>query len=272
MKKLTIITINKNNRIGLGKTLDSISEQSWSDYELIVVDGGSEDGSIDIISKYRDKIAISVTESDGGIYDAQNKGVRLASGEYCIFMNAGDVFYNNSVLEKVFSIPRVADVLYGDFVHGSRQINYPPKMTFLFFYKTGFCSQAVFVKTVHHKKNPFDTRYRIMADREFFYKMFMCDASFEYVNAVVCIYDASGISNSEEFKEVAISEDRFIKDKYVPGCIQVDYYILTRIKDFNRLYSDLFMYPRLRSMTSIALQPIFFIYKVYHRMVHWGDQ
>ncbi len=112
--KLSIITINFNNRNGLERTARSIVEQTFRDYEWIVIDGGSTDGSQDILKEYSAHIAFGVSERDGGIYEAMNKGLERASGEYVQFLNSGDSFIDRDVLERVFADNRLADVNYGD--------------------------------------------------------------------------------------------------------------------------------------------------------------
>ena len=88
--KLSVITINFNNRDGLRKTIESVVNQTYNDFEYIIIDGGSTDGSVDVIKEYADRIDYWVSEPDKGIYNAMNKGIDVAKGEYCIFMNSGD--------------------------------------------------------------------------------------------------------------------------------------------------------------------------------------
>ncbi|MDR2910496.1 MAG: glycosyltransferase [Bacteroidales bacterium] len=94
--KLSIITINLNNVAGLQKTIESVVKQTFTDYEYIVIDGGSTDGSADIIKQHANKITYWVSEPDKGIYNAMNKGIRVAKGEYCLFLNSGDWLINSN--------------------------------------------------------------------------------------------------------------------------------------------------------------------------------
>ena len=113
--KLSIITINYNNSIGLRKTIESVVSQTDNTFEYIIVDGGSSDGSVDIIKQYADKISQWVSERDGGIYNAMNKGVRMAHGEYIMFLNSGDILYDNNVIGHV--LPKLkADICVGNLV------------------------------------------------------------------------------------------------------------------------------------------------------------
>lgn len=98
--KLSIITINFNNEKGLKKTLESVSIQTYKNFEFIIIDGGSTDNSVNIIKEYQPIITYWLSEPDKGIYNAMNKGIAQAHGEYCIFMNSGDTFYDASTIEK----------------------------------------------------------------------------------------------------------------------------------------------------------------------------
>ena len=112
--KLSVITINFNNRDGLRKTIESVVNQTFKDFEYIIIDGGSTDGSVDVIKEYADRIDYWVSEPDKGIYNAMNKGIDVAKGEYCIFMNSGDCFYVNDVYENVFRELDGVDIIIGD--------------------------------------------------------------------------------------------------------------------------------------------------------------
>ena len=101
MMKYSIITINYNNKDGLKKTIESVINQSCKDFEYIIIDGGSTDGSVDVIRQYADRINYWISEPDKGVYNAMNKGVAQAHGEYLNFMNSGDCFSDNSVLENI---------------------------------------------------------------------------------------------------------------------------------------------------------------------------
>lgn len=117
MNNISIITVCYNCKEQLEKTILSVASQSYKDKELIVVDGGSDDGTLEVISKYSQIITKWISEKDDGIYDAMNKGLEMASGEWVNFMNAGDVFANPQVLDKIFniSIPKHINFIYSDF-------------------------------------------------------------------------------------------------------------------------------------------------------------
>ena len=110
--KITIITINFNNCEGLGKTIDSVVSQSCHDYEYIVIDGGSTDGSVNVIKDNADNIDYWVSEKDDGIYNAMNKGIDHATGEYCLFLNSGDTLHDCEVIASVVPVLE-ADIVVG---------------------------------------------------------------------------------------------------------------------------------------------------------------
>lgn len=112
--KLSIITINYNNKDGLQKTINSVIIQTYKDFEWIIIDGGSTDGSKELIEKYADYITYWVSEPDKGIYNAMNKGILASHGEYLLFLNSGDYFVNSDVLKKSVSLLGEKDIYVGD--------------------------------------------------------------------------------------------------------------------------------------------------------------
>ena len=115
--KLSIITVNFNNKDGLIRTAESVVAQTWGDYEWIIIDGGSTDGSVGVIREYIDKstkLAYWCSEKDGGVYSGMNKGIAKASGEYCYFLNSGDYLREPASLERVFAVDFDEDIVYGD--------------------------------------------------------------------------------------------------------------------------------------------------------------
>ena len=132
---ISIITVVLNRKELLEKTIKSIISQSINIYELIIIDGGSDDGTLEIIKKYQDKIAYWVSEADNGIYDAMNKGLKAATGDYIWFLNAGDEIYSNDIIQKLTEFNILPDVFYGDVEYidsegnhlGTRKLKKPPE-------------------------------------------------------------------------------------------------------------------------------------------------
>ncbi len=202
--KLSIITVNLNNLDGLKKTYESIVCQTWKDYEWIVIDGGSRDGSKefiqDIVSSSGVNLAYWCCEADKGVYNAMNKGILKAQGEYLSFMNSGDCFYETLTLQTLFSEPRNADVLYGNccFVKkgGEELVHYPEKVSLGYFIISNLCHQATIIKTSLLKDSLYLEDYKIVSDWERMLNWSSAGKVFEKVNCLLAKYDFSGISSS----------------------------------------------------------------------------
>lgn len=199
--KLSIITINYNNEIGLSKTIDSINNQSYNDFEFVVVDGGSKDNSLQLI-KEASRINYWISEKDTGVYNAMNKGIKVSNGEYVIFMNSGDVFYANDIIEKIiFYLDGNLDIVFGNTLYyndeGYKREEIPPaKLSFSYLKNYGINHQSVFIKRkLFYDIQFYNEDYKICSDWEFF-MIAIClrNAKYKYVNEFICNYDFSGIS------------------------------------------------------------------------------
>ena len=220
--KVSIITINLNNVSGLRKTMDSILAQTFCDFEWIVVDGGSTDGSVEVIQEYSSRIAWSVSEPDGGIYEAMNKGLERASGEYVQFLNSGDSFINPTVLEKVFSDPGLSDVNYGDqwCLSGEKVIEkrqYPDEMDLAYLFRHPLGHQASFIRTPVAKAHPYRVNYSISADRAFFLELYLSGAGFHHIDLPVVYFDADGVGSRESTKQQRRDQLWQIKRELLPS-------------------------------------------------------
>lgn len=197
--KISVVTVCYNASDLIEPTIKSVIDQTYSNLEYIIIDGGSTDGTIDIIKKHSDNIAYWVSEPDKGIYDAMNKGISAATGDYICFMNAGDVFSANNVLEKIAPHLNGQEVVYGKwhrcYSDGKRKLAGPLKIDVLKV-EMAFCHQAAFVKLPYHKNNPFDTSYRFSADYDFFYKAWKTGKSFLCVDVIIADYLEGGFSGN----------------------------------------------------------------------------
>ncbi len=197
--RLSIITVNKNNANGLERTIQSVIAQIFKDFEYIIIDGASTDGSEDVIKKYEDKIDYWVSEPDKGIYNAMNKGIRVAKGEYLLFLNSGDHLVNDTVLEEVFKLEFDEDIVYGNIlVNGQWEKKYPQNITLKYFHKDTLPHPASLIK-----KNTFDIsgyyseNYLIASDFELFVKSIICkNLSYKYINIDVSVFYTNGVSNN----------------------------------------------------------------------------
>lgn len=197
--KISVITVCYNAVDTLEATMQSVLEQTYRDIEYIIIDGGSTDGTIDIIRKYEDCIAYWVSEPDKGIYDAMNKGIKVATGEWVNFMNAGDRFVNEKILDRIFekNIPQIVDVIYGNTLMRYMKRMIAVKVKELDYMRIGmpFCHQSSFVH--NNVIEIFDTSYRIAADYKFFYEFYLEKGvnAFMYIDMPIAIFDArDGIS------------------------------------------------------------------------------
>lgn len=201
--RLSIITINYNNRDGLQKTIDSVVAQSFKDFEWIVIDGGSTDGSRELIERYADHITYWVSEPDKGVYNAMNKGIQVAKGEYVNFMNSGDYFVSSTILEEVFSSDHSADILYGymmrDDINGeiNNQSMMKPQLSWIDLYNDGMPHQSTFIKKdLFDEFGLYDESLKAVADWKFFVNaMVYHKVSSEFIPKKIAVYASGGVSD-----------------------------------------------------------------------------
>lgn len=202
--KLSIITVNFNNVDGLKKTIDSVISQSFKDYEWIVIDGGSTDGSKELIEEYSSHFSYWVSEHDQGAYYAMNKGISHAVGEYVNFLNSGDCFASSSILSDIFSKEHTADILYGYMMRRSingiinSAQNMKRRLNHYDFYFDTFGHQSTFTKrSLLISYGMFDVSYRMYADWHFFARAIVIgNASYEFIPRKISIYECGGISDA----------------------------------------------------------------------------
>lgn len=199
--KLSIITICKNEP-NLRRTLDSINNQTFKDFEWIVIDGKSDSKIIKIFDEYRDRINFFTSEVDRGIYNAYNKAIKKAHGEYVCFMNTGDVFYDDMVLENVFGRKQTADILYGNtnIIKGKKSyIEEAPDTIDKYFFMYGTINhQSCFIKTSLFKKyGLYNESYKIASDFEKFIVFAKHNVCFKKLNLVIATYYKNGISSNK---------------------------------------------------------------------------
>lgn len=226
-KKLSIITVNFNNRDGLLKTISSVINQTYRDFEFIIIDGGSTDGSVDVIKTYADKIDYWVSEHDTGVYHAMNKGVAAAQGEYCNFMNSGDCFYNNTVLEKVFVQKNMADILIGKARTPHRIIDPPGNPTLAYFYnREPINHQAAFIRRHLLLKYPYDEKnLKIVSDWKFFLDAFIAgNCSYQPIREFIVDFDAGGVGSLN--MDINLAEQSNVINAAIYPRILEDYQII----------------------------------------------
>lgn len=281
--KLSIITITYNNSEGLRKTLASVASQTYADIEHIIVDGGSTDGSVEIIRELladneairlkgyeairqenskADKQALSpnhlitsspiiwISEKDKGVYDAQNKGIAMAQGEYCYFLNAGDTFCNEYVLELIFKpltfnlspLTSTPDILYGNeiIVDGNGQrvgiargVENP---SFVDLYNSCMKHQASFIRReLFDKYGMYDAAMRICSDFDWFFRViaFHDEVTLQYMDVDIAYFENTGISYHSP--ELCQKERQQILDRYMSKRLQRDYAVLGKYPRLSRV-------------------------------------
>ena len=220
--KLSIITINLNNVTGLNRTIESVISQTFTDFEYIVIDGVSTDGSIDVIKRYVDKITYWISEPDTGIYNAMNKGILQAKGEYCLFLNSGDWLLNNNSLEVAFSSHFSEDIAYCDLktVKENKtvgEIVYSDNLTFNFFFNNTLCHQSVFIKKeLFDKYGLYNEKNKIVSDWEFFLiGLVKYNISFKHLSVFLTCFDITGVSTLDEnLKNIREERTNILKKEF----------------------------------------------------------
>lgn len=231
MPKVSIITVNFNNAQGLYKTIRSVINQNCTDFEYIVIDGGSTDDSIKIIQDHSERINYWISEADRGIYHAMNKGILASSGAYLQFLNSGDWFTSDSVLKKVMESGFNEDILYGDinyeFDDGSikaARIGNEEYITMAYFYRHMFPHQASFIKRELFSSEMYDETLKIIADWKFFIdRIVFKNCSIKKINFPVVNYDMSGISSQKIYLSMHNNEKQKVLDQLLPPRIARDY-------------------------------------------------
>ena len=274
MMRLSIITINKNNKEGLQRTMESVlCKQFFHDFEYIVIDGASDDGSIEVIKHYQDRLAYWCSERDRGIYHAMNKGIAKAKGDYLLFMNSGDCLVEDC-LGRVFTKKDDADFIYGNMIgclHGNRLAYTAPPLsyetlTFMQFYKSSIGHQATFIRRKLFDKCPYTENYRIVSDWEFFLKKIVLEnSSTRYVDEVICEFDVTGISNNPKFNDVMQKERQEVLRKYIPQRILDDYVNFALLDDIreDELLSAVLDIKSTRTFKRFLVKVDLFLYKLY---------
>jgi len=208
MKTLSIITINKNNAGGLEKTIQSVVCQTYTDLEYIVIDGASGDESVEIIKKYADKINYWVSEPDTGIYNAMNKGICEAKGEYCLFLNSGDWLISSSTLDNVFKeiSGNPSDIFYSDRINTDNTIvRYPKSMTIDFLLERRINHQnSLLRRSLFLKHGLYNENLKIASDWEYFLNEYWrYKSTFYHIETNISVFDIHGIGSQKSVERFA---------------------------------------------------------------------
>ena len=231
---ISIITVVRNNKNGILRTINSVINQDYKNIEFILIDGLSTDGTLDIIKSVNNKIDIVISEKDNGIYDAMNKGIKIAKGQYITFLNSGDWFENNTLnfVSKILIENKDVDILHGllayynknielEFILGDTSLSIPSRM---------IQHPASFVKSSLYKKNTFDLKYKSASDYNTFIKFYLNNYNFKFIPTIFTNFVNDGISQNIDSRLETIQIKRkykFIsKTKYI--LLKV-YYLLIKL-------------------------------------------
>lgn len=246
MTLFTIITVCKNDLTNLKKTVNSIKEQDCKNYEFIIVDGGSIDGSLNYIKSLKKVKYIS--EHDNSIYDAMNKGISICIGKYICFMNSGDIFFNKFVLssikKEIKKNPKI-DLFYGDYIcpkSPNYYVRQPKKITKFFLFRTSICHQTWFLKrSIYEEINGFNLAYKHAADRDVLLKIILKkNINYLYIPLFITKYKGGGISDINF--EIGRKEIDLIRKEYFERRLIFYYYFLLRLIIF---FKKIFCYNKI---------------------------
>jgi len=231
--KISIITVCRNNEAGLKKTINSVISQIYQNIEYIIIDGRSTDGTASLVANYKENFPITfISEPDDGIYDAMNKGVKLSSGDWLNFMNAGDTFYNQDSINQ--AIPFLKDgfnivygnteIIYEDF----RTIKDEPKPHKL--WQGRIPHQSSFIKSSTMKKYGYNKNNKIVADLEFFMSVYYNGGKIKKINQTISSFAKDGIT--EKMGEQVILDAYKTVKKFKQSLVVDIYYNILKIKPF----------------------------------------
>jgi glycosyltransferase involved in cell wall biosynthesis len=231
-KLISIITVNLNNFKGLELTINSVLNQTFQDFEFILIDGGSTDGSELLLDSYSDRFSFSISENDNGIFDAMNKGILHSTGQYLLFLNSGDWLISNDSLEKVFNCAHDSDIIIagtrvshnGKIIHTTSPQNEISLQTF--WYNT-IPHQSCFIKKkLFDEYGLYDISLKYHGDYDFWIRtIILNNCSIESIGEIITDYNLEGISSQDSHKEMSKYEMNQVLSRYFSQRILSDYKI-----------------------------------------------
>lgn len=272
--KLSIITINYNNAEGLAKTLKSVLTQTNTEFEHVIVDGASTDNAVEIIQQYeKDATArgikvVWVSEKDKGIYNAMNKGIKMANGEYCQFLNSGDILSCDEVVQVMYNYLKETE--YPDIMYGNMQKQLPNgkknldrcyatnEVTLNMFYRGCLNHSPAYIRrSLFDSYGLYDETLKICSDWKFYMKSIVLGkATVKYVNYLVTIFDMNGISETR--KDILNEERDKLLEELVPNGI---------LKDYHKYHFAMSQYERLKRHHIWSI--IYFVERVLFKLEKW---
>lgn len=257
--KLSIITINLNNAPGLAETIKSVVSQTEKGFEYIIIDGSSSDGSLDLIEKLAiddKRLAYWISEPDSGIYNAMNKGIKQAKGDYCLFLNSGDCLYDNNVIKDLYQFKPTSDVISGDMeviIDNEIRIMYAHKgenFTLDYFYPCDTLPhQATFIKReCFDKFGLYDEKLKIASDWKFFVELLVINnGTYQYFERIISHFDNQGVSSQLDNKALIDKETSEFIQSLMPKFVFDSYAKIYENKEmYKKHYNDTIEYKNLK--------------------------
>ncbi|MGD0845166.1 MAG: glycosyltransferase family 2 protein [Geobacteraceae bacterium] len=228
---VTVVTAVYNGAESIERSIISVIGQSFPTFEYIIIDGGSGDSTVELLRRYEESIEYWISEPDYGIYDALNKGISLARGEWLYFLGADDALVDSHVLEKVFLERHDTKLLYGDVLYGDTGTTYGGAFTRLKLTKKNICQQGIFYRSdLFQTLGHFDLKYPLLADWVFNMKVFsLRESRPEHLDMVVAEYSLSGASNRS--LDTYFARDRFHMIRKFLGISCYLYALASRLQD-----------------------------------------
>ncbi|MCA0153717.1 glycosyltransferase family 2 protein [Winogradskyella vincentii] len=242
---LSIITINYNDAVGLKITMDSVNAQNLKEFEHIIIDGNSTDESLEVIKSFNYGKLNYISEPDSGIYNAMNKGIKMASGKYLLFLNSGDYLKNKDVVSMVRPyLKKDYSVLSGNIIFdedaGPRLREHPEKITFSYLVGNAISHPSSFIKRSLFKTyGLYDESYKIVSDWAFFVKVLgLNNESFLKLPVTVSVFDTKGVSSNENNYKEVYAERRRVLGAYFPRVFnnEHDTYIFEKFLKTNKRF------------------------------------
>lgn len=265
---ISIITVNLNNLGGLKKTMSSVLKQSWKEFEYIVIDGGSGDGSREYIVSHSRELNYWISESDNGVYNAMNKGIAQAKGDYLFFLNSGDWLFNPFTLENVVQHLGEVDVLYGNLVKiypdGKEIIDKGiggKELSLQLFLEGNLNHQATFInRSLFSFYGFYDETLKIVSDWKFFLiALGLNNAKVNYIDQEISKYDMSGLSSDFQERD---KERLHVIEELVPMPVYKDY---LKLKQCNNIFKSLRLQKFLKTdQNRIARKLHSIIFRLFH--------
>lgn len=245
---ISIITVTYNCVDVIEKTINSVLTQTYSNKEFIIVDGGSTDGTLDVIRKYQDEIDIFVSEPDNGVYDAMNKGIALAHGKWVNMMNAGDIFASQEVLTLIFSeiIPSNIAAIYSDYImdfHNEKKIGIASVL------KGDILHQALIYKKELHKKYGEYAVTKPLIASDFLFFCLIPKEKYLKVPYIIAQYDMTGLSNQGNWCYLQLASLRYLFHKMPFG-----HFVKIIVKEYVKMKTPLCMFAIYKKIKEIFVK------------------